>query len=60
MGLEEKIKNLKQKKARQFSEIESLSKVNDIALTQFGKTVFDLMKSEKQLLQENKNTFDEN
>jgi hypothetical protein len=60
MSLKEKIQILKVKKARQFFNIESLSEVNDSAFLQFGKTVAELMKLEKILLQETKNTFDEN
>ena len=60
VGIEEKLRMLKQKKARQFSEIESLSEVSDKAFLEFGKTVAEVMKLEKQLLQENENTLDEN
>jgi len=53
MNLSEDLLQLKIKKARQFLEIESLSTVNDSVYTNFGKTVAEIMKKEKQLLQEN-------
>lgn len=52
MNLHEEILKLKVKKARQFAEIESLSVVNEIVYTKFGKTVSELMIKEKLLLQE--------
>lgn len=52
MNLSEEILKLKVKKARQFAEIESLSVVNEIVYTKFGKTVSELMIKEKLLLQE--------
>lgn len=54
MSLFEELQQLKLKKARQFLEIESLSVVNDNVYTAFGKTVAEIMKKEKQIL-ENKN-----
>jgi len=59
-NLEQKIQELKVKKARQFFNIESLSEVNDSAFLQFGKTVAELMKLEKQSVRETQNTLDEN
>jgi hypothetical protein len=58
--IEQKIQELKVKKARQFFNIESLSEVNDSTYLQFGKTVAELMKLEKLLVRETKNHFDEN
>ena len=58
--LKQKIQELKEKKARLFFNIESLAVVNDAAYLQFGKTVAELMKLEKELVRETKNTFDEN
>lgn len=52
MNLAEDLLQLKIKKARQFLEIESLSTVNDSVYTNFGKTVAEIMKKEKQLLAE--------
>jgi len=59
-NLEQKIQELKVKKARQFFNIESLSEVNDSAFLQFGKTVAELMKLKKQSVRETQNTLDEN
>lgn len=58
--IEQKIHELKVKKARQFFNIESLSEVNDSTFLQFGKTVAELMKLEKQSVRETQNTLDEN
>jgi hypothetical protein len=57
--IEQKIQELKVKKARQFSDIESLSTVNDAAFLKFGKTVAELMKLEKELVRQTQNTLDE-
>lgn len=58
MNLQEEILKLKERKARQFLEIEMLATVNDIAYTRFGKTCAELMKLEKQVLREVKNIFE--
>ena len=58
--MEEKLRTLKLRKARLFSDIESLSEVHDSTFEQFGKLEAEIMKLEKQLLRDNKNTFDEN
>jgi hypothetical protein len=58
--MSEKLRTLKLKKARLWSDIESLAEVNDSMFLIFGKTQAEIMKLEKQLAQENKNTFDEN
>jgi len=58
--MEQKLAALKLKKARQFSDIESLSEVSDSAYLQFGKTVVQIMKLEKQLVRETKNHINEN
>ena len=60
MNLKEEILKLKEKKARQFLEIEMLSAVNDTVYTRFGKTCAEIMQKEKQLLREAKNDLDEN
>lgn len=52
MNLFEELQQLKLKKARQFLEIESLSVVNDNVYTAFGKTVAEIMKKEKQILED--------
>ncbi|MBC5840744.1 hypothetical protein H8R23_04945 [Flavobacterium sp. F-380] len=56
----EKLRILKLKKARIWSEIESLAEVNDSLFLAFGKTQAEIMKLEKQLTNETKNIFDEN
>lgn len=60
MSLSEELLQLKEKKARQFLEIEMLSSVNDSVYTRFGKTVADIMLKEKQLLRETNKDSDEN
>ncbi|MRX40572.1 hypothetical protein GJU43_14885 [Flavobacterium sp. LC2016-23] len=55
MSTKEEILVLKEKKARQFLEIEMLAAVNDAVYTRFGKTVAEIMKKEKQLLRESEN-----
>lgn len=58
--MEEKLRTLKIRKARLFANIEMLSEVNESAFAEFGKLQAEIMKLEKQLLRDNKNTFDEN
>jgi hypothetical protein len=58
--LNQKILSLKTKKALLYSNIESLSDVNDSLYLQFGKVAAELMKHEKELVRETKNTFDAN
>ena len=53
--LEQRIQELKVKKARQLMEIEMLSEINDSVYTKFGKTVSELMKLEKELVRETQN-----
>lgn len=53
--LESKIRSLKLRKARLFSDIEMLSEVNDSAYLQFGKLEAEIMKSEKVLVRETQN-----
>ncbi|MEZ0182660.1 hypothetical protein AB9T89_10470 [Flavobacterium oncorhynchi] len=60
MSLKEEIIKLKEKKARQFLEIEMLSVVDNSVYTRFGKTVAEIMLKEKQLLRANENVIDEN
>jgi hypothetical protein len=58
--MENKLRTLKLKKALLLNNIESLSQVDDSLYTQFGKVEAKIIKTEKQLLRENKNIFDEN
>lgn len=58
--LENKLRTLKLKKAMLLNNIESLSVVDDSLYLQFGKVEAEIIKTQKLLLQENKNTFDEN
>jgi len=60
MSLKVKILSLKEKKARQFLEIEMLSSVNDSVYTRYGKTCAEIELKEKQLLRELNNDLDEN
>lgn len=55
MNLEQEILSLKEKKARQFLEIEMLSVVNDSVYTKFGKTCAEIMLKEKKLVRKTKN-----
>ena len=55
MSLAQEILILKEKRARQFLEIEMLSVVNDIVYTRLGKTCAEIMLKEKQLLRETNN-----
>lgn len=55
MSLKEELLVLKEKRARQFLEIEMLSSVNEIVYTKLGKTCAEIMLKEKQLLRESKN-----
>lgn len=58
--MEAKLRTLKLRKARLFANIEMLSEVNESTFIEFGKLEAEIMKLEKQILNENKNTFDEN
>jgi hypothetical protein len=58
--LKQKIQELKEKKARQFMEIEMLSEINDSVYTKFGKTVAEIMLKEKELLRQTQNPLNEN
>jgi len=53
--LETKLRALKLKKARLFSDIEMLSEVNENTFTQFGKVAFEVMKLEKEIVQKTQN-----
>jgi hypothetical protein len=55
MSLNQEILSLKEKKARQFLEIEMLSEINDSVYTRFGKTVAEIMLKEKELLRQTEN-----
>jgi hypothetical protein len=58
--LNQKIQELKVKKARLYFSIESLSEVNDSLYLQFGKVAAELMKLEKELVRQTQNTLNEN
>jgi len=53
--MEEKLRDLKQKKARMFAEIESLASCSDLMYTNFGRVQAQIMLLEKQLFREVKN-----
>lgn len=55
----EKLRSLKLKKARLWSDIESLSEVSDAMFLNFGKTEAEIMKLEKQLVREAINPINE-
>lgn len=56
MVITEKLRALKLKKARLWSDIESLSVVNDSMYCKFGKLTVEVMKLEKELVRESENT----
>jgi hypothetical protein len=58
--MSDKLRILKLKKARLWSDIESLSEASDSMFLNFGKTVAEIMKLEKEMARETKNIFDEN
>jgi hypothetical protein len=58
--MSEKLRLLKLKKAKLWSNIESLTEVSDSMFLNFGKTVAEIMKLEKEMARETKNIFDEN
>lgn len=55
MVITEKLRVLKLQKARLWSDIESLSVVNDSMYCKFGKLTAEVMKLEKQLVRESEN-----
>ena len=57
--MQEKLRILKLKKARLWSDIESLAEVNDTTYLQFGKTQSEIMKLEKELIRQTENPLDE-
>lgn len=59
-NLKQEILSLKEKKARQFMEIEMLAEINDSVYTKFGKTVAEIMLKEKELLRQSQNQLNEN
>ena len=58
--MQEKLRILKLKKARLWSDIESLSEVSDSMFLSFGKTQAEIMKLEKDLVRDIKNPLHEN
>lgn len=58
--MENKLRTLKLKKALLLNNIESLFQVDDSLYLQFGKVEAEIIKTEKQILRDNKNIFDEN
>lgn len=57
MTLENKLRGLKLQKALLFSQIESLSEVDETLFTQLGKVQAEIMKVEKQLVRDVENDF---
>ena len=54
--LQNKLRTLKLKKAMLFSNIESLSEVDDSLFTQFGKVTAEVLKIEKEIVCKTENT----
>ena len=57
--MEEELRNLEQKKARMYSDIESLSSVSDLAYKNFGKVCADIMILKKKITNRVKDVFEE-
>jgi hypothetical protein len=57
--MEERLRILKLRKARLWSDIESLSEVSDSMFVTFGKTEAEIMKLEKELIRKTENPLDE-
>ena len=58
--MHEKLRILKLKKARLWSDIESLSEVNDSTYLNFGKTQAEIMKLEREIVRNSENPLHEN
>jgi hypothetical protein len=56
--LENKLRNLKLKKAMLFANIESLSEIDDSLFTQFGKVEAEILKVEKEIVRKIENQFE--
>jgi len=56
--MENKLRTLKLKKAMLFSNIESLSQIDDSLFTQFGKVEAEILKVEKQIVRKTENQFE--
>lgn len=57
--MEERLRILKLKKVRLWSDIESLSEVSESMFLNFGRTEAEIMKFEKELVRKTENTLDE-
>lgn len=58
--MQEKLRVLKLKKARLWSDIESLAEVSDSTSLAFGKIQAEIMKLEKEIVRETVNPIHEN
>lgn len=58
--MQEKLRVLKLKKARLWSDIESLSEINDSTYLNFGKTQAEIMKLEREIVSNSENPIHEN
>lgn len=56
--LENKLRGLKLKKTMLFSNIESLSEIDDSLFTQFGKVEAEILKIEKAIIRKTENQFE--
>ena len=59
MSQEENLQKLKLKRARLFSEIEMLSEVSPLMYQNFGKVCADILKLQKEITAQTKNSIDE-
>ncbi|UOX35321.1 hypothetical protein LXD69_07320 [Flavobacterium sediminilitoris] len=57
--MEQKLSNLRIKKATLFSHIEMMSTVSDTLFRDFGKVCAEIMQLEKKIVRETKNHFNE-
>lgn len=58
--MHEKLRILKLRKARLWSDIESLASVSDLMFLNFGKTEAEIMKLEREIVRQSVNPINEN
>lgn len=59
MQLQEKLNQLRLKKAQLFAKIEMLSEVSESMFIEFGKVEAEIMQLEKEIIRQSKNFLDE-
>ncbi|MBN8565224.1 MAG: hypothetical protein J0M25_00630 [Flavobacteriales bacterium] len=58
--MEEKLRKLKLKKVQLVDQMSMLSSISDHFYTQLGKLEAEILKEEKEIVRQTKNTLDEN